>query len=239
MSQCSKPERTKCDEGKRRNQFLSPKIPELEANDDYEGATLSKAAAAVMATTAHLTTDLAALHAAVERLETAADTKPAPLDPPPKQQVVTIGDGSGAGSIEAYQDMIKWNWHGRLGRTHMVDVDQMGDPAKKELDCYLRREIHELFPVNTGHKGVTPGVVFATLSAFGLRLEDRGPLADVKIFMDNDHTNKPTLTRLQNFSAHFFTSSGEYWKASALETLIELARYRDLFTADGFLKEVK
>lgn len=233
MSQCSKPECAKCDEGKRRKPIL-----EIEANDRREGATLFKAAAAVMATTAHLTTDLAALHAAVERLETAADAKTAPPDSPAKTQVVTIGDGSGAGSIEAYQDMIKRNWHGRLGRTHMVDVDRMGDPARKELDCYLRREIHGMFPVAGAYLKITPNTVFATLSAFGLRLEDRGPLADVKIFVDADHTSRPTLTRLRNFSAHYFNHSGEYWQASAMETLIELARYRGLFKTDGFLKEV-
>lgn len=233
MSQCSKPECAKCDEGKRRKPIL-----EIEANDRHEGATLFKAAVAVMATNAHLTTDFATLHAAVRRLETAADAEPVPPDRPAKQQFVTIGDGSGAGSTGAYQDMIKRNWHGRLGRTHMVDVDGMGDPARKELDCYLRREIHGMLPVDGAYRTITPNTVFATLSAFGLRLEDRGPLADVAIFMDSDHTGKPTLTRLRNFSAHYFNLSGKYWQASAMETLIELARYRDLFSTDGFLKEV-
>lgn len=135
--------------------------------------------------------------------------------------------------------MIKRSWHGRLGRTHMVDVDQLVDTARKELDCYLRRTIHTMFPPNAGYKNITPDTIFATLSAFGLRLEDRGPLADVTIFTDREHMGKPTLTRLQNFSAHYFTHSGDYWKAAAMETLIELARYRGLFGTDGFLKEVK
>lgn len=84
------------------DQLPSLKAPELEANDFHEGFSLLKAAAAVMATTTHLAADLADLHAAVGRLETAAETKSATLDLPVKQQSVTIGDGSGAGSVEAY-----------------------------------------------------------------------------------------------------------------------------------------
>lgn len=192
-----------------------------------------------MTTNAQITAELAGLHAAVARLE--ALQLSTTQNPHVTERIAILGNGSGAGSPAAYQDMITRNWHGRLGRTHMVDVDQMQDSTRKELDCFLRRTIHLLVPVGTKFTIINPDLLFATLSAFGLRLDDRGPLADVTITADSNLHHKPTLARLQNFSASYYTRSDtyvNYWKGLAMETVIELARYRGLFGADGFLTAV-
>lgn len=134
------------------------------------------------------------------------------------------------------------NWHGRLGRAHMVDVDRMLPSGRQELDRYLHRTIKAMFPVGGGYTTINSDTTFATLSAFGLRMEDRGPLAGVSIFADPTDLQKPTIARLQNYAAAYYTTGtgkfGDYWKALAMETLIELARYRGLFTVEGFLKAV-
>lgn len=135
--------------------------------------------------------------------------------------------------------MVARAWTGRLGRTHMVDVDQMSAPVKKELDCYLRRTIHKMFPVGGAYLPINQDIVFATLAVFGLRLEDRGPMADVTIYSDPQHQDKPALSRMQNFGSMYLRYGGtcdSYWKGSAMETLIELARYRGLFNSEGFLR---
>lgn len=202
------------------------------------------AAAAVITANAHIAAGHAALRDAVERLETVRSVDPtvATSNVSQDKQIIATADGSGAGSPEVFQEITKRNWHGRLGRTHMVDVDHMHDSARKELDCYLRRTIGTMFPVDGGYRQITPDPVFATLSAFGLRLEERGPMADVSIFLDADHQKAPTMKRMQNFGAHYLINAGEnfsnYWRGSAMETLIELARYRGLFGEDGFLKVV-
>lgn len=125
----------------------------------------------------------------------------------------------------------------------MVDVDRMLPSGRQELDRYLHCTIKAMFPVGGGYTMINSDTTFATLSAFGLRMEDRGPLAGVSLFTDATDLQKSTVSRLQNFAAYYYTSStedfGDYWKAMAMETLIELARYRGLFTVEGFLKAVK
>lgn len=228
--------------------------------------TLLQVVVATMATTnAQLTTEVAGLHAEVARLAAIQSPTGAGLNAEitrlhaevarlaviqspatskanlQDERIATTGDGSGAGSPGIYQEIIKRNWHGRLGRAHMADVDRMLDAAKKELDCYLRRTIRVMLPVGGNYTEVNPDTLFATLSAFGLRLEDRGPLADVTIFTDAARTEAPTINRLQNWSAFYYTNNGtygSYWRGSAMETLLELARYRGLFDAGGFLKVV-
>ncbi|KAL0632095.1 hypothetical protein Q9L58_009027 [Maublancomyces gigas] len=199
---------------------------------------------AIITANAHIAAGHAALRDAVQRLETvrlSTNIKTMSSDLSCNKQIVTTGDGSGAGSPEVFREITIRNWHGRLGRTHMVDVDHMLDSSKKELDCYLRRTINALFPVRGMYKKVDYDTVFATLSAFGLRLEDKGPMADVTIFSDSLNQEATTMARLQNLGAYYLTNTGtfeNYWKSSALETLIELARYRGLFGVDGFLKVV-
>lgn len=205
---------------------------------------LFKASAAIMTTNANITAELARLHAELGRLaaiQLSSDAKTTIFDLPATSQISVTSDGSGAGSPEDYQEMQKTNWHGRLGRTHMVDVDKLCHSAREELDNYLRRTIKAMLPVNGQYTEIIPDRIFGALSTFGLRLEDRGQLADVNIFLDSGNIEKPTLTRLRNWSACYYRSNsayGGYWKASAMETLIELARYRGLFGADGFLKNL-
>lgn len=216
----------------------------VEPKADGLGGMLFKASAAIMTTNANITAELARLHVELGRLaaiQLSADAGTTIFDLPATSRISATGDGSGAGSLEDYQEMQKTNWHGRLGRTYMVEVDKMCHSAREELDIYLRRTIKAMLPVDGNYTCVVPDMIFGTLSTFGLRLEDRGQLADVDIFMDKDNLGKPTLTRLRNWSACYHRGSaayGDYWKASATETLIELARYRGLFGADGFLKSV-
>lgn len=132
--------------------------------------------------------------------------------------------------------------HGMLGRTHMSDVDRLPASALAELDRYLRRTILAMVPVGAVFGGIDADVVFATLSAFGLSLEDRDPLFNGPLFIDNKNTNKGTLQRLQNYCTNLYTGSNtnfvNYWKALAMETLFQVAIYRGLFGTDGFLVPV-
>lgn len=226
----------------------------MSADGCHEGATLLQATVATMtATNAQLIAQVAGLQAEVARLsaiQSSTDTKldsglAATQTTSTSKQGVGIaitGDGSGAGSPEAYQEMVEKNWHGRLGRAHMVDVDRMPDAARKELDCFLRRTIKAMLPVGANYTEVKPDLVFATLSAFGLRLEDRGSLADVTIFSDSSNTGVSTVSRMRNFSAYYYagctSNFDNYWKGSALETVLELARYRGLLNVEDFLKVV-
>lgn len=131
------------------------------------------------------------------------------------------------------------NGHGRLGRTHMEDVDRMNETARIELDNYLRRTIQNKVPVGIGYSDIGADQVFATLSTFGLRLEDRGLMVDAPVLPDGELINTGTIRRLQNYARHYYTARTNkfevYWEASAIETLVELARYRGLWAADGFL----
>lgn len=223
-------------------------VSELVADKYPQAATVLKAAVALMSTNTNISAELALLRAEVGRLAAcqssaeppaSPDTQEPTTNPPVAERISITGDGSGAGSPEVYQEMIARAWTGRLGRTHMLDVDRMSVPAKNELDCYLRRTIHNMFPVGSDYVSFNSDNVFATLAVFGLRLEDRGPLADVKIFNDwNERGGKSSISRMQNWCALYLRRGenyNEYWMGSAMETLIELARYRGLFNSQGFL----
>lgn len=184
---------------------------------------------------ARATAELAKLHAAMlQRATLPAENTPC---------LPVTGPGSGCGSITAYHEIMAKNGHGRLGRTHMEDVDRLRESVRAELDSYLRRAIHKTFPVGAGYCTLNSDQVFATLAAFGLRLEDRGPMADGIVFPDNENCHTATVSRLQNFARHYYTARTNkyevYWEASAMETLIELARYRGLVNDDGFLIAAK
>lgn len=186
----------------------------------------------MLTTSAHVAAEVVALRAEVRRLQALL----ASTDTQPSVPIPIIDNEP----LEYYRHMIETNGNGRIGRTHRADVDQLLDSAKKELDCYLRRTIKNIIPVNAKYAEVNPDQVFATLSAFGLRLEDRGLLADVALFEDKIHQGRPTVRRLENFAAYYYTpGSGfeRYWRASAIETVLGLARYRGLFNPEGFLKE--
>lgn len=184
--------------------------------------------------------EIAGLRAEVGHLtaDQSSSTKATTSDPPLTERISITGDGSGAGSPEVCRDMVARAWTGRLGRTHMVDVDQLSTTVKNELDCYLRRTIHKMFPVGGVYVTINQDTVFTTLAVFGLRLEDRGPMADVAIYSDAKYQDKPPLSRMQNYGAMYLRNGGNcdnYWRGSAMETLIELARYRGLFNSKGFL----
>ncbi|KAI5847986.1 hypothetical protein DFP73DRAFT_543804 [Morchella snyderi] len=151
----------------------------------------------------------------------------------------TIASGRGCASPELFQKLIKKNWHGRLGRTHMADVDALSATALSELDCLIRRKLHANFP--RGHGSVAPDAdtIFASLAALGLRLEDRGAYADLPIANDNNELkDKPTIRRATNHAAWYISKGdwADYWRGVAQETMVELAKYRGLFDDEGFLK---
>lgn len=190
-----------------------------------------------MTSNAQITAELVNLHATLAheplvRSSTGTDSTGHPT--------MAVSDGSGAGSLEAFEEVRTTNWHGRLGRTTMGEVDRMLPGAREELDRYIIRTIKHMFPVGTVFAGCVPDPIFATLAAFGLRLEDRGAYAEGPIFSDVDHVHKPITVRLKNYSAHYYSATTgkftEYQKALAMETLFELARYRGLLTEEGFLK---
>lgn len=189
-----------------------------------------------MTLNAQITSELADLHGETTTNHSTNTTASAI----PAMEHITATGGSGAGSVAVYQQIMKMNGHGRLGRTHMEDVDRLPEAARNELDIFLRRTIKSTVPVGGSFSANNPDAVFATLSAFGLRLENRGLLADVTLLSDSANHNKPTIARLQNMCAYWYTDNSSsfdnYWRASAIETLIELARYRGLFGNDGFLK---
>lgn len=220
------------------------KAPNVSAYHPHSGASLLKAAAAVMTSNAQITSELADLHGALGPWGAVPNstTNTTTLNLPAKEPMATTG-GSRAGSDAMYEQIMKRKGHGRLGRTHMDDVDRLPETARSELDTYLRRTINAIVPVGSTHGTINADAVFATISAFGLGLEDRHSLADVVIFNDADHENAPAIARLRNSSAHYYSASTnifeKYWKGSALETIIELARYRGLFGDDGFLKPVE
>lgn len=196
-----------------------------------------------MTSNAQITADLVGLHATLGHQFNLPSPAPAASTEHPVTTRSDGIDGSGAGSREAYDEVRRSNWHGRLGRTTMAEVDRMLPVTREELDRYLHRTIKLLFPVGTVYPGLHADPVFATLAAFGLRLEDRGNFAAGPIFSDAEHTHKPTTVRLQNYASHYYAASTrdfeQYWKASAMETVFELARYRGLLTGEGFLKEMK
>lgn len=220
---------------------LQPATEQVTTYQLHAGASLLKAAAAVMTSNAEITTELAALHQAIGGWAAVpgSNTDTATVTPPAEEPTTPVGR-SGAGSIAVCEKILKKRGHGRLGRTHMDDVDRLPETARNELDIYLRRTITATVPPGGRYTAINTDAVFATLSAFGLGLEDRTSLADVVVFHDADHQTKPEIARLQNFAAHYYSASTnkfeKYWKASALETIIELAQYRGLFDDNGFLK---
>lgn len=199
-------------------------------------ASLLETISALTMANARATAELAGLHAA--HLHQGVLPTPATLSAPP-----ATTHGSGAGSIAAYEQIMAKYGRGRLGRTHMEDVDQLAEPVRAELDCYLRRTIHKTFPVGGAYCTIDADKVFAMLTTFGLRMEDRGPMADATVFDDSKNYDTATIRRMQNFGRHYFTAKTnkyeDYWKGLAIETLIEVARYRGLFGSDGFLTAAK
>ncbi|RPB07372.1 hypothetical protein P167DRAFT_540185 [Morchella conica CCBAS932] len=202
------------------NQYLIATLARLQA----EQATPTPATTTITTTTTPTTPS--------------AITAPLPCSHP--NHACTIASGSGAASPEIFQEIIKTNWHGRLGRTHMVDVDALPATALSELDCLLRRKLHASYP--RARDRLTPDVdtIFASLAALGLRLEDRGAYADLPAIHDlGTLRNTPTIKRVINSAAWWTTHEkyADYWQGLVLETLVELARYRGLFDDEGYLKE--
>lgn len=202
----------------------------------HPAASLVETISELASANARATAELAKLH--VELLERASPHSP--IIPP---TLPATAPGSGAGSLTIYHEIMAKNSQGRLGRTHMEDVDHLSESVRTELDNYLRRMIHRTVPVGGGYCSFDTDQVFATLATFGLRLEDRDPMADVTVFDDSKNHDTATIRRLQNFARHYYAVEmgkyERYWRALALETLIQLARYRGLFGADGFVIPAK
>ncbi|RPB09970.1 hypothetical protein P167DRAFT_607640 [Morchella conica CCBAS932] len=193
--------------------------------------------AEVKATTS-VNAHLAATVARLQESQPAPSTTPTPT-PTPTDNPRTIASGRGCASPELFQKLIKKNWHGRLGRTHMVDVDALPAAALSELDCLIRRKLHANFPRGKPNVAPDADTIFASLAALGLRLEDRGAYADLPIANDTETLlDKPMLRRGTNHAAWYVNKGNymDYWRGVVQETLIELARYRGLFDEEGFLK---
>lgn len=196
---------------------------------DPAGAALST----LLSTLTPISDDLVLLCAKVTRLATMQGF--GPVAPAPQPSIT--GTGHGASSSSIYEAMTARAWTGRLGRTHMAEVDKLSPTALLELDCYLRRTIHRAIPVDGAYGEINADNVFAALAVFGLRLEDRGAMADVTVF--DDTPTRSQMARMQNLGALYLRRGNKYdyyWKGSAMETLVELACYRGLWDADGFVK---
>lgn len=229
-----------CSQGK----YSPPRFETTTTPDcSYPVVSLLETISTLTMANARATAELASLHAAlIERTALPANNTTTTASTLPETGLSKI-DGSGAGSTAIYQEIMKKNGHGRLGRTHMEDVDRLVETARSELDSYLRRTLHLMAPVGGGYCTPDPDKVFATLSTFGLRLEDRGPMTDVTVLDDSKNLDTATIRRLQSHCRHYYTGRTnkytDYWKGSAIETLVELARYRGLFGADGFIIAAK
>lgn len=201
---------------------------EIYAHGYYAAGPLLRS---VVASNAQILFELAELRASLRQPQPPA--VPVPVIPVPATA------GSGAGSTAIYEQIMSKHGQGMLGRTNMSDVDRLLPSVRAELDRYLRRTILAITPVGAVFGGINSDVVFATLSAFGLCLEDRDPLFNGPLFIDNNNTNTGTLRRLQNYCTNLYTGSNtnfaNYWKALAMETLYQVAKYRGLFGVDGFL----
>ncbi|KAI5836979.1 hypothetical protein DFP73DRAFT_620564 [Morchella snyderi] len=164
---------------------------------------------------------------------TRAPPAPGMLPHPP----LSTACGRGCASPELFQKLTKPNWHGRLGRALMADVDALPDWALFELDCLLRRKLHAILPWGGGYAAPDADMIFASLAALGLRLQDRGAYADVPVLDDGTLLDQPTLRRGTNVAAWYASRGmwGEYWQGM-VETVLELARYRGLFDDEGFVK---
>lgn len=191
---------------------------------------------------AHLAVCAARLQAQEETsTPTTATTVPLPC-PNPDQQL-TVASGRGAASPEIFQEMTKNNWHGRLGRTHMVEVDALPATALTELDSFLRRKLQAILPKGESRQTPDADSIFGCLAALGIRLEDRGRYNDFKVVDEASMKQDSTAKRARHLTAYYYANRafthGGYWPGFALETLVELARYRGLFDDEGFLKEEK
>lgn len=146
--------------------------------------------------------------------------------------------GRGAASVEVFQKTAKTNWHGRLGRTHMAEVDALPAAALTELDSFLRRKLYQIYPRGGSYSPPEVDTIFASLATLGLQLEDRSPYADLPNFTDHNTKDAATLWRGRQWAGWFYSRDAsyvDYWKGYAVETLLELARYRGLFDDEGFL----
>lgn len=124
----------------------------------------------------------------------------------------------------------------------MVDIDRMFPSARTELDRYLNRTIETPPPIGSGYTSINPDIIFATLAAFGLRLQDRGSLSEEAIPNDDTIMQKSTILSMKNHAASEYTYGTrrieQYWRGSALETLVKLARHHGLFNEERFLKGI-
>lgn len=123
----------------------------------------------------------------------------------------------------------------------MVDVDSLSATALSELDCLVRRKLSAIYPPGLGkvESAVDADTIFASLAALGLRLENRAAYADIRCVGGDSLRDAPTVKRVRNSVAWHTTHGnyGDYWHGFALETLMELGKYRGLFDDEGFLKE--
>ncbi|KAI5844676.1 hypothetical protein DFP73DRAFT_631898 [Morchella snyderi] len=187
------------------------------------------------------------LAASIARLQaeqpTAIPTSTTGLSPTttttPPSRATTDATGHGAASPEVFQRILKTNWHGRLGRAHMVDVDALPPAALMELDSLLRRKLQCIFPHGAVHNVVDAENIFACLASLGLRLEDRTRYVDARLVGDDTICSDSTVKRARTLSAFYHANlkmkHEGYWRGFVLETLVELARYRGLFDDDGYL----
>ncbi|KAH0604942.1 uncharacterized protein H6S33_004924 [Morchella sextelata] len=181
-----------------------------------------------------------ATSAAIATTTTTSTTAPVPCLHPDHPH--TIASGRGAASPEVFKQMSKTNWHGRLGRAHMADVDALTPPTLMELDSLVRRKLQSFFPHGAMHStNIEPDHIFACLAALGLRLEDRPRYVGFPIVGGDTIVNDSTDKRARQLTAFFYANQtladSGYWRGALLETLLEIARYRGLFDNEGFLKE--
>lgn len=183
-----------------------------EADPCFAAVPLLETISALTMANARAAAELATAHAAlVQRTQLRADMTTTTTRATPPEKALSEANGSGAGSTAVYEEIMKKNGHGRLGRTHMEDVDRLIDTARSELDNYLRRTIHLMAPVGGAYSTVDADKVFATLSTFGLRLEDRGPMADATVLDDSKNYDTATIRRLQNLGRHYYTAGTQIY----------------------------
>ncbi|KAI5839435.1 hypothetical protein DFP73DRAFT_634625 [Morchella snyderi] len=159
---------------------------------------------------------------------------------PPTQLPNTVY-GRGAGSPQIFKQITKTNWHGRLGRAHMADVDALPTAALMELDGLVRRKLRGLFPPGAACTySLNADETFGGLAALGLRLENRDRYM-CQIFADGSLLKDSTSKRARNLAEYYYANEkyahNEYLRGFLIETLVELGRYRGLFDDEGSLRE--
>ncbi|KAI5850582.1 hypothetical protein DFP73DRAFT_591492 [Morchella snyderi] len=128
---------------------------------------------------------------------------PAPVPCPAPNQPLGTASGRGAASPEVFKEIIKINWHGRLGRAHMMDVDALPPAALMELDGIMRRKLRGLFPCGVGCTySINADETFAGLAALGLRLENRDRYM-CQILGDNTLLKDSTTKRARDLAAYY------------------------------------